>query len=109
MPRRRHTGSTAANVRLLINRPPFAAIRLSSPFIYHSGAHQNTLEWLPQVIASTLVVGLKYPVYAATLCGVWTTARFVYTIGYSTGVPAKVRNLSHPSRTLTETDTTVAQ
>ncbi|KAJ3555876.1 hypothetical protein NM688_g2337 [Phlebia brevispora] len=52
-------------------------------------AHQNTLEWLPQVLTSTLIVGLKYPVYAASLCGVWTAARFIYTIGYSTGDPAK--------------------
>lgn len=56
------------------------------------GAHQNTLESLPQIIAATMIVGLKYPIYAASLCGLWSVSRFFYTIGYSTGDPARVRN-----------------
>jgi len=55
-------------------------------------AHQNTLENLPSVIFGTLVFGLKYPVYAASLCGLWTAFRVLYTVGYSTGDPKK-RNL----------------
>lgn len=43
------------------------------------------------MITSTLIVGLKYPYLAAGVCGVWTLARVVYTIGYSTGDPKKVR------------------
>ncbi|THG98099.1 hypothetical protein EW026_g4028 [Hermanssonia centrifuga] len=52
-------------------------------------AHQNTLEWLPQIIASTLIVGLKYPIPAAALCGLWTASRFLYTFGYTSGGPGK--------------------
>ncbi|GJE87311.1 membrane-associated proteins in eicosanoid and glutathione metabolism [Phanerochaete sordida] len=55
-------------------------------------AHQNTLEWLPQIIGSTFIVGLKYPYLAAAVCGTWTAARFLYTIGYASGDPKK-RNL----------------
>lgn len=71
---------------------------LNFPPIASPGAHQNTLEWLPQVIASTLIVGLKYPVYSASLCGLWIVSRFLYTVGYSTGVPAKVRARHHGCR-----------
>ena len=55
-----------------------------------SGAHQNTLESLPTVLASTLITGVKYPRVAASLCGVWTVCRVLYTIGYSSGNPKKV-------------------
>ena len=43
------------------------------------------------MIASTFIVGLKFPYFAAAACGTWTLARFVYTIGYSSGDPKKVR------------------
>lgn len=52
-------------------------------------AHQNTLEWLPQVISATFIVGLKFPRFAAAACGTWTLARFLYTIGYASGDPKK--------------------
>ncbi|KAM5531407.1 hypothetical protein V8D89_014931 [Ganoderma adspersum] len=55
-------------------------------------AHQNTLESLPMILASTLITGVKYPKVAASLCRVWTVCRVLYTIGYSTGIPKK-RNL----------------
>ncbi|PCH34051.1 membrane-associated glutathione metabolism protein [Wolfiporia cocos MD-104 SS10] len=55
-------------------------------------AHQNTLEYFPIVVASTVVASLKHPLIAASLCGLFTASRVVYTIGYSTGDPAK-RNL----------------
>ncbi|KAI0937214.1 hypothetical protein AcV5_005165 [Taiwanofungus camphoratus] len=53
-------------------------------------AHQSTLEYLPVIITSTLITSLRHPVLAASLCGAWTTARFFYTIGYTTGDPDKV-------------------
>ncbi|RPD65141.1 membrane-associated proteins in eicosanoid and glutathione metabolism [Lentinus tigrinus ALCF2SS1-7] len=55
-------------------------------------AHQNTLEVLPVVLTGTLVSGLKYPIAAATLGGMWILSRVIYTIGYSTGDPKK-RNM----------------
>lgn len=42
------------------------------------------------ILASTLITGVKYPKVAASLCGVWTVCRVLYTIGYSTGNPKKV-------------------
>ena len=56
-----------------------------------SGAHQNTLEDLPIIVANTLIGGVTHPVVAAALCGTWVFSRILYTIGYSTGDPAKVR------------------
>ncbi|KAH9950992.1 membrane-associated proteins in eicosanoid and glutathione metabolism [Amylocystis lapponica] len=50
-------------------------------------AHQNTLEQMPAVLAATTLIALNYPVAAAALCGFWTFARVLYTIGYSTGEP----------------------
>ncbi|KAK0548067.1 hypothetical protein OC846_003193 [Tilletia horrida] len=52
-------------------------------------AHANTMESQPGVLFSTFVAGLKYPRAAAALCGIWTAARVVYTIGYCTGDPKK--------------------
>ncbi|TFK56565.1 membrane-associated proteins in eicosanoid and glutathione metabolism [Heliocybe sulcata] len=52
-------------------------------------AHLNTVEALPIILISTLVVGLRRPILAASLCGLWTFARVLYTIGYSTGEPEK--------------------
>ncbi|TFY58965.1 hypothetical protein EVJ58_g6073 [Rhodofomes roseus] len=56
------------------------------------GAAYNTIEHLPVVITSTIITSVKYPVLAAMLCGIWSLCRFVYTIGYSTGDPLKVRH-----------------
>ncbi|KAI0796354.1 hypothetical protein BC629DRAFT_289795 [Irpex lacteus] len=58
-------------------------------------AHQNTLELLPQVYVSTLLVGLKYPFFAASVCGFWTFSRIFYTLGYSTGDAKKVCISAH--------------
>ncbi|KAH9913854.1 uncharacterized protein B0H18DRAFT_1047210 [Fomitopsis serialis] len=52
-------------------------------------AAQNTLEYLPAVITCTVITAAKYPILAATLCGTWSFSRLIYTIGYSTGDPAK--------------------
>ncbi|KDQ63337.1 hypothetical protein JAAARDRAFT_29357 [Jaapia argillacea MUCL 33604] len=52
-------------------------------------AHQNTLENMPMVLVNTLIMGLKFPVAAASICGLWTLTRVMYTLGYSTGDPQK--------------------
>lgn len=52
-------------------------------------AHQNTIESAPIVFVSTLVAGLKYPVLAAAMCGAYSFARVVYTIGYKSGQPKR--------------------
>ncbi|KAH9835864.1 membrane-associated proteins in eicosanoid and glutathione metabolism [Rhodofomes roseus] len=55
-------------------------------------AHQNTLEYLPTIITGTLITSLRHPILAAALCSAWVASRFLYTIGYSTGDPAKRNN-----------------
>ncbi|EIW83550.1 membrane-associated proteins in eicosanoid and glutathione metabolism [Coniophora puteana RWD-64-598 SS2] len=52
-------------------------------------AHQNTLESLPTVLISTAIAGVQFPTYAAAGLGLWVAGRVLYTIGYSTGEPAK--------------------
>ncbi|KAG6832533.1 hypothetical protein H0H92_000162 [Tricholoma furcatifolium] len=52
-------------------------------------AHQNTLETIPIIYATTLITAIKYPIVAAAACGVWSVSRFAYTRGYITGVPSK--------------------
>ena len=34
-------------------------------------AHQNTLEYLPQVLVLEALLGLQYPIYAASLGMAW--------------------------------------
>ena len=52
-------------------------------------AHQNTLENLHLLTVTTIVTGLKYPHFAAALCGYWSFSRIFYTRGYISGNPAK--------------------
>ncbi|KAG5647541.1 hypothetical protein DXG03_008894 [Asterophora parasitica] len=52
-------------------------------------AHQNTLENIPIVYVTTLLTGLKYPLFAASACTLWSVARISYTRGYLTGDPSK--------------------
>ncbi|CAE6433265.1 unnamed protein product [Rhizoctonia solani] len=52
-------------------------------------AHQNTLEWLPHVLFFTTFLGLRYPTLAASLGGVWSASRVLYTLGYASGDPKK--------------------
>ncbi|KAF5368825.1 hypothetical protein D9758_003035 [Tetrapyrgos nigripes] len=55
-------------------------------------AHQNTLEALPGIYLATLTTGfLGYPVFAASACGFWVFTRVLYTRGYATGDPKRVR------------------
>ncbi|KAF9460122.1 hypothetical protein BDZ94DRAFT_947507 [Collybia nuda] len=63
-------------------------------------AHQNTLENIPIIYVTTLLAGLKFPVFAASACGLWSLARITYTRGYITGDPAKVGSNSFPVRYL---------
>ncbi|KAG6864708.1 hypothetical protein C0991_007747 [Blastosporella zonata] len=53
-------------------------------------AHQNTLENLPVIYATTLLTAVKYPIIAASACATWSVARVFYTRGYLTGEPKKV-------------------
>jgi len=52
-------------------------------------AHQNTLENFPQTLFFLVFAGLKYPIPAASLGGLWVVGRVLYTLGYSTGDPKK--------------------
>ncbi|RDB18453.1 Microsomal glutathione S-transferase 3 [Hypsizygus marmoreus] len=59
-------------------------------------AHHNTLENIPVVYATTLLTALKYPVLAASACGLWTVGRIAYTRGYvSTGDPKNRLGVVH--------------
>lgn len=52
-------------------------------------AHHNTLENLPMIYIPTLITGLKYPLFAAAACTLWSLSRISYTHGYITGNPDK--------------------
>lgn len=52
-------------------------------------AHANTLESLPYFLFALLHVGVVLPRTAATLGATWIVGRVLYTVGYSTGNPAK--------------------
>ena len=52
-------------------------------------AHQNALEYVPNVLALQIVMGLKFPITAAILGVAWSVGRLVYAAGYSSGDPAK--------------------
>lgn len=52
-------------------------------------AHQNALEYLPNVLALQIVMGLKFPLTAAVLGVGWSIGRLVYAAGYSSGDPSK--------------------
>jgi len=52
-------------------------------------AHGNTLELQITIIPFILITGLKWPLLSSGLGLIWIAGRFVYTIGYLTGDPAK--------------------
>ncbi|KAF9566117.1 hypothetical protein CPC08DRAFT_704196 [Agrocybe pediades] len=52
-------------------------------------AHQNTLENINTVYLVTILSGIRYPIYAATSCVLWTLSRISYTRGYVQGDPKK--------------------
>ncbi|KAG0000399.1 Microsomal glutathione S-transferase 3 [Entomortierella chlamydospora] len=51
--------------------------------------HQNTLEGFTTYMASLLIAGIQYPTAAAGLGLVWCAGRILYSMGYSSGDPAK--------------------
>lgn len=55
--------------------------------------HQNTLEYLPGLYLMTVVLGVKYPLLAASSLGMWVVGRVAYSIGYVTGEPDKRNNI----------------
>lgn len=42
-----------------------------------------------------MISGLKFPYLTAGLGGAWVFGRVLYTLGYATGDPAKVRRTSY--------------
>lgn len=53
-------------------------------------AHQNTLEVVPHTLFTILFSGLRYPTIAIAFGSIWLFGRIIYTVGYSSGDPAKV-------------------
>jgi glutathione S-transferase len=51
--------------------------------------HQNSLETLPMLLALECTLGMQHPITAAIFGAVWTVARVLYMLGYSTGDPKK--------------------
>ncbi|KAG0354233.1 Microsomal glutathione S-transferase 3 [Gamsiella multidivaricata] len=51
--------------------------------------HQNTLEGFAPYLVSLLVAGLRYPIAAPALGSVWMLGRMAYSVGYTSGDPAK--------------------
>ncbi|KAI9827929.1 MAG: hypothetical protein M1819_006872 [Sarea resinae] len=45
-------------------------------------AHANFLENLPVMLPSLLIAGLRWPVAASVLGGIWGAGRIVYALGY---------------------------
>ncbi|KAL2119446.1 hypothetical protein VTJ04DRAFT_6407 [Mycothermus thermophilus] len=50
-------------------------------------AHANFTENLTPFLGSLLIAGLKYPVFSASLGAVWSVARTVYALGYTSKGP----------------------
>ena len=61
-----------------------------------AGAHQSTLETLPQTLFCLLLSGLRFPTVAAGLGAAWVVGRVLYTQGYSTGNIKNVRTVCRP-------------
>ncbi|GLB38872.1 putative MAPEG family protein [Lyophyllum shimeji] len=81
--------------QLYADKAEVAASKDAMIFNCAQRAHQNTLETIPIIYVSTLVTGLKYPMFAASACGIWSLSRIAYTRGYITGDPAKRLNYGH--------------
>jgi glutathione S-transferase len=52
---------------------------------------------IPAFLITTLVAGLNYPRAAAGLGALWVFGRVLYTLGYSSGEPAKRTSGAIPS------------
>ncbi|KIJ66631.1 hypothetical protein HYDPIDRAFT_174655 [Hydnomerulius pinastri MD-312] len=86
----RHRKRSGVNYpQLYAEKAEAAASKEAYLFNCAQRAHQNTLEHMPIILVTTLVTAVKYPVLAAAACGFWSLSRILYTIGYTTGDPAK--------------------
>ncbi|KAJ6610505.1 hypothetical protein B0H10DRAFT_1811569, partial [Mycena sp. CBHHK59/15] len=79
--------------RMYADNQEMAASPAAMKFNCAQRAHQNTLENIPQIYGMTVILGLKYPIAAATALGMWVVSRIAYTVGYASGNPAKVCSL----------------
>ncbi|KAJ7701795.1 membrane-associated proteins in eicosanoid and glutathione metabolism [Mycena rosella] len=77
---------------LYADKAEMAASPAAVKFNCAQRAHQNTLESIAMIYMSTAVLGLRYPVLAASSLGLWVVSRVAYTIGYASGDPAKRTN-----------------
>ncbi|KAJ7175001.1 hypothetical protein C8R43DRAFT_596392 [Mycena crocata] len=78
--------------RAYADKEEVAASPAAMKFNCAQRAHQNTLESLPLIYMMTGVLSVKNPVLAASGLGLWVVSRIAYTIGYTTGDPAKRNN-----------------
>ncbi|KAF8950298.1 hypothetical protein CPC16_004698 [Podila verticillata] len=58
-------------------------------FNCYQRVHQNTLEGYSSFLATLLIAGLRYPIAAPVLGSIWIVGRIFYSIGYTSGNPAK--------------------
>ncbi|KAH7886372.1 hypothetical protein F5I97DRAFT_1937227 [Phlebopus sp. FC_14] len=86
---RHRTKSGIKYPQLYAEKAEAAASKDAHLFNCAQRAHQNTLEHFPFILVTTLVTGVKYPVLAASACAFWSFTRILYTIGYTSGDPAK--------------------
>ena len=59
-------------------------------------SHILTINVVPDLfpLRRTLITSLMHPLLAAAACSTWVAFRAVYTVGYSSGDPAKVSKMS---------------
>ena len=50
-------------------------------------AHQNTVESMPLFLVELVLVGLFYPLFAASCGGLWSVGRILYGYGYAKNGP----------------------
>ncbi|KAJ7177904.1 hypothetical protein C8R46DRAFT_666591 [Mycena filopes] len=79
--------------RLYADKAEMAASPAAQAFNCAQRAHQNTLENVGTMYLMTVILGLRHPTLAAAALGSWVISRVAYTVGYSSGVPAKRNNI----------------
>ena len=50
-------------------------------------AHQNTVEGMAMFLVELVIVGLFYPLFAASCGGLWSVGRILYGYGYAKNGP----------------------
>lgn len=50
-------------------------------------AHANYTENQPSAVVALLLAGIRFPIISALAGAGWTIARYLYMVGYSSGVP----------------------